>query len=53
MGSDLLSFTLPPLLLRLLRPIAAALVAMVLAIGTATGAAAEPDPGQWIRPCPN
>ncbi len=47
MGSDLLSFTLPPKLFRLLRPIAAALVAMVLAIGTATGAAAEPDPGQW------
>ena len=41
------SFTLRHKLFRLLRPIVAALVATVLAIGTATGAAAEPDPGQW------
>jgi cell wall-associated NlpC family hydrolase len=34
-------------LFRLLRPVAAAVLAIVLAVGLATPSAAEPEPGQW------
>jgi cell wall-associated NlpC family hydrolase len=47
MGSELGSVTMQHKLFRLLRPVAAAVLAIVLAVGLATPSAAEPEPGQW------
>lgn len=47
MGSELGSHSLRHRFFRIFRPVMTALVAIVLSIGAATPAAAEPDPGQW------
>ena len=47
MGSELGSLNVRQWLSRLSRPVLAAAVAILLAIGAATPAAAEPDAGQW------